>query len=39
MDQLIIGSQALRAGRLTEHQLRSRYRMVYRNVYLAKAST
>jgi len=36
MDQLILGSQALRTGRLTEHQLRTRYRMVYRNVYLAK---
>lgn len=36
MDLLILGSQALRAGVLTEHHLRSRYRMVYRNVYLAK---
>lgn len=36
MDQLILGSQALRTGRLTEHQLRTRYRMVYRNVYLAR---
>jgi hypothetical protein len=36
MDPLILGSQALRAGRLTEYQLRTRYRMVYRNVYLAK---
>lgn len=36
MDPLILGSQALRSGRLTEYQLRTRYRMVYRNVYLAK---
>ncbi|MUL66782.1 hypothetical protein BOO86_20075 [Mycobacterium sp. CBMA 234] len=35
MDPLILGSEAVRAGRLTEHQLRARYRMVFRNVYLA----
>lgn len=35
MDQLFLGSQALQAGRLTEHDLRTRYRMVFRNVYLA----
>lgn len=35
MEQLFLGSQAVRAGRITEHELRTRYRMVYRNVYLA----
>ncbi len=36
MGPLILGSQALRAGLVSEHQLRTRYRMVYRNVYLPK---
>ncbi|MGB3483237.1 MAG: DUF559 domain-containing protein [Mycobacterium sp.] len=29
-----LGSEAIRTGRVTDHQLRTRYRAIYRNVYL-----
>ncbi|WP_396928098.1 hypothetical protein [Mycolicibacterium sp.] len=35
-DQPFLGTEALRNGVVTGHQLRSRYRAVYRNVYFAK---
>lgn len=35
-DGPFLGAQALRAGRLTDHGLRTRYRAVYRNVYLGR---
>lgn len=35
-DSPFLGAQALRAGRVTDHGLRTRYRAVYRNVYLRR---
>ncbi len=35
MSELVIGSEALASGVLSRHQLRSRYRPVFPNVYLA----
>ena len=35
-DQPFLGTQALRNGLVTNYQLRTRYRAVYRNVYFAK---
>lgn len=35
-DQPFLGMQAIRSGQVTDHQLRTRYRAVYRNVYLAR---
>lgn len=34
-DQPFLGTHALRDGRVTDYQLRTRYRAVFRNVYLA----
>ncbi|WP_099247494.1 DUF559 domain-containing protein [Mycobacterium sp. shizuoka-1] len=34
-DQPFLGSQAVRSGLVTDYRLRTRYRAVYRNVYLA----
>ncbi|MCF6386361.1 DUF559 domain-containing protein [Mycobacterium sp. MBM] len=35
-DHPFLGAQALRAGRVTDHGLRTRFRAVYRNVYLGR---
>ena len=37
MNEVFIGSEAIAAGRLTEHELRRWYRPTYRDVYLPKS--
>jgi hypothetical protein len=34
MGEVFVGSEAVAAAALTEHQLRSRYRPIFRNVYV-----
>lgn len=37
-DQPFLGSEAVRQGRITDYQLRRRYRSIYRNVYVPSES-
>ncbi len=37
MDRVFIGSEAIAAGQLTEHELRRWYRPIFRDVYAARS--
>jgi len=38
-EQPFLGMEAVREGRITDYRLRTRYRAVYRNVYVRKETT